>query len=124
MAIVGKTQELARFVTQIGICPQGAHRGQSADIKFDWGMAYQLPYSKDSFDRVLSSLVIHHLMTDDRRQITDNQITDICRLIVCPLLSSPGADSRRGAVPPQTLARTEVTQNARHHVGELLGVVR
>jgi len=39
-----------------------------ADIKFDWGMAYQLPYSKDSFDRVLSSLVIHHLTTDEKQR--------------------------------------------------------
>ncbi len=41
---------------------------QRADIQFDRGMAYQLPYSKDSFDRVLSSLVIHHLTTDEKQR--------------------------------------------------------
>lgn len=41
---------------------------QRADIKFDSGMAYHLPYPKDSFDRVLSSLVIHHLTTDEKQR--------------------------------------------------------
>lgn len=31
------------------------------DIKLDQGMAYRLPYSDNSFDRVVSSLVFHHL---------------------------------------------------------------
>jgi ubiquinone/menaquinone biosynthesis C-methylase UbiE len=41
---------------------------QGANITLDWGMAYQLPYSDNSFDRVLSSLVIHHLTTDDKQR--------------------------------------------------------
>jgi ubiquinone/menaquinone biosynthesis C-methylase UbiE len=32
------------------------------------GMAFDLPYPDRSFDRVLSSLVIHHLTTDDKRR--------------------------------------------------------
>lgn len=39
---------------------------QGVNISFDQGMAYQLPYPNNSFDRVLSSLVLHHLTTQDR----------------------------------------------------------
>lgn len=38
------------------------------NLKLDHGMAYQLPYGDNSFDRVLSSLVFHHLATDDKRR--------------------------------------------------------
>lgn len=41
---------------------------QGVNIKLDQGMAYQLPYPNDSFDRVLSSLVLHHLTTLDRER--------------------------------------------------------
>jgi ubiquinone/menaquinone biosynthesis C-methylase UbiE len=39
-----------------------------ADIVWDRGMAYQLPYASDSFDRVLTSLVLHHLSTDSKKR--------------------------------------------------------
>lgn len=39
---------------------------QGVNIRLDQGMAYQLPYQNNSFDRVLSSLVLHHLTTHDR----------------------------------------------------------
>ena len=39
-----------------------------AFITFDEGMAYQLPYPDDSFDRVLSSMVFHHLTTQDKER--------------------------------------------------------
>lgn len=42
-------------------------RTAGADITFNHGMAFQLPYSDDSFDRVLSSLVLHHLTTENKR---------------------------------------------------------
>lgn len=38
------------------------------DITLDHGMAAQLPYPDNSFDRVLSSLVIHHLTTADKQR--------------------------------------------------------
>ena len=38
------------------------------NLTLDLGMAYQLPYQDRSFDRVLSSLVFHHLATDDKRK--------------------------------------------------------
>ncbi len=37
------------------------------NLTFDQGMAYRLPYPESSFDRVLSSLVMHHLTREDRR---------------------------------------------------------
>lgn len=37
-------------------------------IAFDEGMAYALPYPEASFDRVVTSLVLHHLARDDKRR--------------------------------------------------------
>jgi len=39
-----------------------------ASIRFDEGMAYKLPYPDNSFDRVLSSMVFHHLTTKDKER--------------------------------------------------------
>jgi ubiquinone/menaquinone biosynthesis C-methylase UbiE len=36
------------------------------NIKWDLGMAYKLPYLDNSFDLVVSSLVIHHLTGPDK----------------------------------------------------------
>jgi ubiquinone/menaquinone biosynthesis C-methylase UbiE len=38
------------------------------DIAFDEAMAFQLPYPDGSFDRVLCSLVLHHLTTENKRR--------------------------------------------------------
>lgn len=37
------------------------------DVAFDQGSATDLPYEEDSFDRVLSTLVFHHLTPADKR---------------------------------------------------------
>jgi ubiquinone/menaquinone biosynthesis C-methylase UbiE len=37
-----------------------------ADIKWDEGLAYELPYPDDSFNVVLSSLVVHHLTSENK----------------------------------------------------------
>ena len=39
-----------------------------ASITFDEGMAHQLLYPDTSFDRVLSSMVFHHLTTQDKQK--------------------------------------------------------
>jgi len=43
-------------------------RQAGVDITLDEGMADQLPYPDQSFDRVLSSLVLHHLTADNKRR--------------------------------------------------------
>jgi ubiquinone/menaquinone biosynthesis C-methylase UbiE len=42
--------------------------GASAELAFDHGFSYDLPYEDGSFDRVLSSLFFHHLAVDDKRR--------------------------------------------------------
>lgn len=39
-----------------------------ADVRFDRALAGRLPYEDGSFDRVATSLVFHHLLTEDKRQ--------------------------------------------------------
>ncbi len=39
-----------------------------ARITLNEGMAYQLPYAENSFERVLSSLMLHHLTVDNKRR--------------------------------------------------------
>ncbi len=47
-----------------------ARSGQ--EITMDYGMAYELPYPDDSFDRVLSSLLFHHLTRENKvRTLSD-----------------------------------------------------
>jgi len=47
-----------------------ARSGQ--EITMDYGMAYELPYPDDSFDRVLSSLLFHHLTRENKvRTLTE-----------------------------------------------------
>ena len=41
---------------------------RGADIQWDEGLASSLPYPDSAFDRVVTSLVIHHLVTDDKRR--------------------------------------------------------
>ncbi len=41
-------------------------KAQSAAIQLDKGLAFELPYPDGHFDRVLSSLVMHHLTTRDK----------------------------------------------------------
>ena len=43
-------------------------KSQSLDIRWEEGLASSLPYPNSSFDRVVTSLVIHHLATEDKRR--------------------------------------------------------
>lgn len=38
------------------------------DVRLQHGMAFELPYPDGSFDRVLSTLVLHHLTSEDKRR--------------------------------------------------------
>ena len=38
------------------------------EVRFDHGLAFRLPYGDNSFDRVLSSLVFHHLSPENKRR--------------------------------------------------------
>jgi ubiquinone/menaquinone biosynthesis C-methylase UbiE len=41
---------------------------ESLEVTFNKGMAFDLPYPDESLDRVLSSLMIHHLKTPDKEK--------------------------------------------------------
>jgi len=41
---------------------------QNVAIPFDQGLAFQLPYADGSFDRVVSSLMFHHLTAEDKQR--------------------------------------------------------
>lgn len=49
----------------LGVAIGKAER-EAAAVRFDKAMAYDLPYPDASFDRVLSSLMIHHLKSPDK----------------------------------------------------------
>ena len=43
-------------------------KSRSLNIQWDEGLAFSLPYPDSVFDRVVTSLVIHHLTADDKRR--------------------------------------------------------
>jgi len=43
-------------------------KSRGTSIQWDQGLASSLPYPDSVFDRVVTSLVIHHLVTDDKRR--------------------------------------------------------
>lgn len=52
--------------------------GAGVEIRWDDGLAYQLPYPDESFDRVVSSLVLHHL-THENKQLTLREVLRVLR---------------------------------------------
>lgn len=61
------------------IIEQAKRKAQKAgaDVTFDQGLSYELPYPDASFDRVLSSLFFHHLVIRDKRRT----IAEIARVL-------------------------------------------
>ncbi len=89
-----------------------------AELALDHGMAYQMPYPDQSFDRVLSSLVLHHLTTENKQRALREVVrilrsggelhvvdfgkphTPWARLIARTMLRfEQAADNLRGALP-------------------------
>jgi ubiquinone/menaquinone biosynthesis C-methylase UbiE len=52
-------------------------KSRNLNIQWDQGMAYALPYPDENFDRVVISLVVHHLVTEDKRRA----FQEICRVL-------------------------------------------
>ena len=48
------------------------------EIMLDHGMAFQLPYPEGTYDRVLSSLVWHHLTHDDKQLALNEAYRVLC----------------------------------------------
>ncbi len=74
LAVMVKQSEPLAEVTGLDADPQmlGVARAKAAEqgaaVTFDQGLATELPYPDASFDRVLSSLMIHHLTTQQKEQ--------------------------------------------------------
>ena len=74
LAIWLKTAHPEAAVTGLDGDPQvlaiAARKARQAKVavRFDEGLAYQLPYPQDCFDRVLSSLFFHHLRWEDKER--------------------------------------------------------
>jgi len=43
-------------------------KSRGIDIQWEQGLAYSLPYPDSAFDRIVTSLVVHHLTQDDKRR--------------------------------------------------------
>src|SRR3989304_2980394 len=52
-------------------------KSRGTDIQWDEGLASSLPYPDSVFDRVVTSLVIHHLVTDDKRRRSEEHTSDL-----------------------------------------------
>jgi ubiquinone/menaquinone biosynthesis C-methylase UbiE len=74
LAIMAKQTQPAAEVTGLDADPDmlkvATYKSSllNAPIKFDGGFTNKLPYPDQSFDRVLSSIMIHHLKTADKWQ--------------------------------------------------------
>jgi ubiquinone/menaquinone biosynthesis C-methylase UbiE len=74
LAIMAKRAQPNANVVGLDADPQmlkvarGKADHQAVAVQFDEGMAFDLPYPDASFERVLSSLMIHHLKTPDKEK--------------------------------------------------------
>ena len=50
----------------MNVCDGIDHPDKGVDIRWDEGLAYDLPYPNASFDRVISCLMIHHLTAPNK----------------------------------------------------------
>lgn len=78
---------------------------QGVAIRFDEALATQLPYGDASFDRVLSSLMLHHLTRDERLQA----LREVRRVL------APGASFHLVDFGPPRNWFARVVMRALHH---------
>lgn len=93
-------------------------------ITLESGMAFELPYADGSFDRVLSSLVFHHL-TKENKQRTGREVYRVLRpggeLHIVDFGKAHGLYTSLFALMIQTFRFEEATDNVR---GRLLAIFR
>jgi ubiquinone/menaquinone biosynthesis C-methylase UbiE len=74
MSIMIKRVHSAADVTGLDGDPQileiarAKARSLGLEIRFEQGMAFELPYPSESFDVVLTSMMLHHLTRDDKQK--------------------------------------------------------
>ena len=74
LTILAKQSRPEANLTGLDIDPQvlliAQNKAEKAGVKIKWdiGLANALPYPDSSYDRVLTSLVFHHLTSDDKRR--------------------------------------------------------
>jgi ubiquinone/menaquinone biosynthesis C-methylase UbiE len=80
--------------------------GHPPDIRFDRGYAQELPYADGSFDRVLSSMMLHHL-DDDVKAAAVAEAFRVLRpggsVHVVDIIGPHGASAHDGSVIPGLL---------------------
>lgn len=90
--------------------------GRGLDVRWDVGVAQDLPYEDGSFDRVLSSLMLHHLDGDDRVEA----LREVRRVLtadgVLHLMDLGGAGTPSGVVARRLAASRRFRD---HHDGGL-----
>jgi ubiquinone/menaquinone biosynthesis C-methylase UbiE len=74
LGLMVATREPGAFVTGLDGDPAMLEQARAqatavgTDVVFDEGFSFDLPYDDASFDRVVSSLFLHHLTADDKRR--------------------------------------------------------
>lgn len=91
-------------------------------VSLDSGMAFELPYADGSFDRVLSSLMFHHL-TRENKQRTGREVYRILRpggeLHIVDFGKAHGVYASLFALMIQTFRFEEATDNVRGRLLEI-----
>ncbi len=62
------TAEVTGMDGDLQVLDMAREKSGNTNIQWDEGRASSLPYPDSVFDRVVTSLVIHHLVTDDKRR--------------------------------------------------------
>ena len=79
LASHGAAARLVGVDGDAGILRLARDKAMRADARCDWtaGMAYDLPFQAQTFDTVLTTFVLHHLTTDNKRRA----LSEMCRVL-------------------------------------------